>query len=87
MATGYTGGVSWPWIVLLAIGIGVVVAAEWARFERLAGADARRLRDREKRKSKLTVISSDDDEFVRSVQADLEALPTIEERETPREER
>ena len=86
-ATGYTGGVTWPWIVLLAIGVGVVVAAEWPRFERLAGADARRLRDREKRKAKLTVISSDDDEFVRSVQADLEALPTIEERETPREER
>ena len=75
---------TWPWIVLLAIGIGVVVAAEWPRFERFAGADARRLRDREKRKSKLTVIASDDDEFVRSVQADLEALPTTEERETPR---
>ena len=87
VATGYTGTVTWPWIVLLAIGVGVVVAAEWPRFERLAGADARRLRDREKRKAKLTVISSDDDEFVRSVQADLEALPTIEERETPREER
>ena len=73
--------------VLLAIGVGVVVASEWPRFERLAGADARRLRDREKRKAKLTVISTDDDEFVRSVQADLEALPTIEERESPREER
>ena len=53
-ATGYTGGVTWPWIVLLAIGVGVVVAAEWPRFERLAGADARRLREREKRKAKLT---------------------------------
>jgi hypothetical protein len=87
VARGYTWTVTWPWIVLLAIGIGVVVAAEWPRFERLAGADARRARDREKRKAKLTVVSSDDDEFVRSVQADLEALPTIEERETPREER
>jgi len=78
--------VSWPWIVLLAIGVGVVVAAEWPRFERLAGADARRQREREKRKRKtnLRVVSTDDDEFVRSVQADLEALPTIEERETPR---
>ena len=75
---------SWPWIVLLAIGIGVVVAAEWPRFERFAGADARRLRDREKRKATLRVVSTDDDEFVRSVQADLEALPTIEERETNR---
>lgn len=70
--------------MLLAIGIGVVVAAEWPRFERFAGAEGRRLRDREKRKSKLTVVTSDDDEFVRSVHADLEALPTTEERETPR---
>lgn len=75
---------SWPWIVLLAIGVGVVAAAEWPRFERRLGADARRLREREKRKATLRVVSSDDDEFVRSVQADLDALPTIEERETPR---
>lgn len=74
---GYTDRVSWPWIVLLAIGIGILVAAEWPRFERLAGADARRRRDREKRKSKLRVVSSHDDEFVRSVQADLDALPTL----------
>jgi hypothetical protein len=84
LTRGYTRTVSWPWIVLLAIGIGVVVAAEWPRFERLIGADARRQRDRERRKAKLRVVSTDDDEFVRSVQADLEALPTIEERETPR---
>ncbi|MSO95416.1 MAG: hypothetical protein EXQ81_06430 [Thermoleophilia bacterium] len=75
---------TWPWIVLLAIALGVAVVAEWPRFERLAGADARRLRNRGKRKAKLTVVTSDDDEFVRSVQADLESLPTIEERETPR---
>ena len=55
-ATGYNAAVTWPWIVLLAIGIGVVVAAEWPRFERLAGADARRQREREKRKSKLRVV-------------------------------
>ena len=75
---------SWPWIVLLALGVAVVVAAEWPRFERLVGADARRLREREKRKAKLRVVPTDDDDFVRSVQADLEALPTIEERESPR---
>jgi hypothetical protein len=76
--------VSWPWIVLLVVGVGVVVAAEWPRLGRLVGADARRLRERERRKGKLRVVSSDDDEFVRSVEADLEALPTIEERESPR---
>ena len=52
----YTVTVSWPWIVLLAIGIGIVVAAEWPRFERLVGADARRQREREKRKAKLRVV-------------------------------
>lgn len=79
---GTLARVSWPWIVLLAIGIGIVVAAEWPRFERLTGAEARRRRDREKRKAKLRVVSTHDDEFVRSVQADLDALPTIEEQET-----
>jgi hypothetical protein len=76
--------VSWPWIVLLVLAVAVVVAAEWPRFGRVVGADARRQRERAKQKAKLRVVSSDDDEFVRSVQADLEALPTIEERETPR---
>jgi len=27
LATGFSGMVTWPWIVLLAIGVGVVVAA------------------------------------------------------------
>ena len=78
--------VSWPWIVLLALAVALVVGAEWSRIERLVGADARKSREREKRKAKLRVITTDhdDDEFVRSVQADLESLPTIEERETPR---
>jgi len=76
--------VSWPWIVLLVLAVALVLAAEWPRFGRIAGADARRRRERAKRKATLRVVSTDDDEFVRSVQADLEALPTIEERETPR---
>jgi hypothetical protein len=42
------------------------------------GADARRRRDRERRKAKLRVVTEDDD-FVESVQRDLDALPTIEE--------
>jgi hypothetical protein len=76
--------VSWPWIVLLVLAVAIVVAAEWPRFGRVVGADARQHRERAKRKAKLRVVPTDDDEFVRSVQADLEALPTIEERETPR---
>jgi hypothetical protein len=74
--------VSWPWIALLALAVLVVVGAEWPRLRRVVGADARRQREREKRKARLTVVSSDDEDFVASVQADLEALPTIEERET-----
>lgn len=76
--------VSWPWIVLLVLAFGVVVAAEWPRVAHLLGAETRRQRERTRQKAKLRVVVSDDDEFVRSVQADLEALPTIEERETPR---
>jgi hypothetical protein len=79
----YTVLVSWPWIVLLACAVAVVVAAEWPRLERLVGADARRRRERDKRKAKLRVVAdTDDDDFVRSVQRDLDALPTVEERES-----
>jgi hypothetical protein len=78
------GDVSWPWIVLLALGVLVVVAAEWPRVTGIVGADARRRRDRERRKAKLRVVSSEDDEFVESVQRDLDALPTIEEPRTKR---
>ena len=69
---------SWPWIVLLALGFLVVVAAEWPRVSGVVGADARRRRDRERRKARLRVVTEDDD-FVESVQRDLDALPTIEE--------
>ena len=70
---------SWPWIVLLALGVLVVLAAEWPRVSELIGADARRHRERERRKAKLRVVKSDDDDFVESVQRDLDSLPTIEE--------
>jgi hypothetical protein len=70
--------VSWPWIVLLALGVVVVIAAEWPRVSGVVGADARRRRDRERRKARLRVVTEDDD-FVESVQRDLDALPTIEE--------
>ena len=75
---------SWPWIALLALGILVVLAAEWPRVAGIVGTDARRRRDRERRKAKLRVVSTDDDEFVESVQRDLDALPTTEEPRTKR---
>jgi len=76
--------VSWPWLVVLVLAAALVVAVEWPRLGRRLGAEARRERDRKQRKAKLRVISSEDvesDEFIRSVQRDLDALPTIEERD------
>jgi hypothetical protein len=75
--------VSWPWLVLLVLAAALVVAVERPRLGQRFGASARKARDRERRKQKLRVITPDDDsdEFVRSVQADLDSLPTIEERD------
>ena len=53
---------SWPWIVLLALGVLLVVAAEWPRVSGMVGADARRRRERERRKAKLRVVSPEDAE-------------------------
>ena len=74
---------SWPWLVLLVLAAVLAVAVEKPRLERRFGASARRDRDRQRRKKQLRVVTSDDesDEFIRSVQRDLDALPTIEERD------
>ncbi len=80
----YNRSVSWPWIALIAAAVVVVVAAEWPRASAIIGADARRRRERARRKAKLRVVRSEDDEFVASVQRDLDRLPTIEERESGR---
>jgi hypothetical protein len=73
--------VTWPWIVLLALGVAVVIGAEWPRLTHLVGADARRQRERSRRKAAFTVISSEEEEFAASVQRDLADLPTIEEKD------
>ena len=76
--------VSWPWLVVLVLAAALVVAVEWPRLGRRFGAEARKQRDRKQRKAKLRVITPEDeesDEFIRSVQRDLDALPTIEERD------
>ena len=72
---------SWPWIVLLALAVALVVAAEWPRVSGLFGMDARRARERERRKASLKLIRTEEEEFAESVQRDLSALPTIEERD------
>jgi hypothetical protein len=73
--------VSWPWIVLLALALALVIAAEWRRVGSLVGMDARRARERQKRKESLKLIRTEEEEFAESVQRDLSALPTIEERD------
>lgn len=72
---------SWPWLVVLILAAALVVAVERPRLERRFGAASRKDRDRARRKAQLRVITPDDEseEFIRSVQNDLDALPTIEE--------
>jgi hypothetical protein len=76
--------VSWLYIALLAAAVAVLAAAEWPRLEARFGArisgDARRKRDRERRKASLRIVETDDaDEFAASVERDLANLPTINE--------
>jgi hypothetical protein len=77
--------VSWPWIVLLALAVAVVLGAEWQRLggvaTKVAGGEARKARDRRKRKASLKLIRSEEEEFAESVQRDLADLPTIEEKD------
>jgi hypothetical protein len=71
--------VSWLYIALLALAVAVVVGAEWPRLGSRVGSDARRRRERAKRKAALRVVPSDADDFAASVERDLAQLPTIEE--------
>lgn len=71
--------------MLLALAVAVVAGAEWSRLggrmSGLVGADARRRRERDKRKASWTVLRSDEEEFADSVERDLAKLPTIEEKD------
>ena len=74
--------VSWLYLALLAAAVAVLVGAEWPRLGGRFGIDARRRREREKRKANLRVVHGDEaesEEFARSVERDLAKLPTIEE--------
>lgn len=70
---------SLPWVALLVLAAAVVIGAEWSRVGAVVGADARRVRDRNRRKAGLKLIRSEEEEFAESVQRDLAELPTIEE--------
>ncbi len=81
LGASYNSGVGILAIVLLVAAVLLVVGAEWPRLmSAVAGADARQVRSRRRRKEKLTVVQGDgDDDFAASVQRDLESLPVIEE--------
>ena len=74
---------SWPWLVVLVLAAALLVAVERPRLGRRFGPEARKNRERQRRKKQLHVVSPDEesDEFIRSVQNDLDALPTIEEKD------
>ena len=71
--------------MLLVLAAALVAAVEWPRVGRRFGAEARKERERKQRRAKLRVVSTtedpESDEFIRSVQRDLDSLPTIEERD------
>jgi hypothetical protein len=75
--------VSWLSVALLACAVLVLVGAEWPRLSARFGVEARRKRERERRKQNLRVLRTDQvddsEEFAASVQRDLSRLPTTEE--------
>jgi hypothetical protein len=71
--------VSWLSLALLVCAVAVVIGAEWPRLNERVGLEARRKRERARRKSQLRVLRSDTDDFTASVERDLDQLPTIED--------
>jgi hypothetical protein len=71
-------------VVLLVAAAALLVAAEWHRFGDRFGAAAQRRRRRSQQKAKLRVVHPETEEFARSVERDLAALPTIDEHDAKR---
>ena len=59
--------------------VAVVIGAEWPRLSERLGLEARRKRERAKRKAQLKLLRTDTDDFAASVERDLEQLPTLED--------
>jgi hypothetical protein len=71
-------------IVLLVAAVALLAGAEWGRLSKRLGHEARRERDHAKRRAKLRVVRPESEEFARSVERDLAALPTIDEQDAKR---
>ena len=74
-------GVSWLSVALLACAVLAVIGAEWPRLQERLGFEARRKRQRARRKSQWKVVRReaqdlDAEDFAASVERDLEQLPT-----------
>lgn len=70
---------SWLIVALLACAVAVLVAAEWPRLEGRLGFEARRKRERQRRKASLKLLRNETEEFAASVERDLSQLPTIDD--------
>ncbi len=70
--------VSWLFAILLVLALCLVTAAEWPRLQQRFGAEARRRKERARRKASLKLLKSETDDFAASVERDLEALPTLD---------
>jgi len=77
--------VGWVWIGLLACAVVVLVSAEWPRLQSRTGLEARRRRERARRKAQLKLLRTESDEFEAAVQRDLEQLPVTKEQDRERE--
>ena len=72
-------------VILLTAAIVIVAACEWPRLTRRVGVPKRETRAAKRRsKANLRVVTSDHEEFARSVERDLAALPTIDEQDAKR---
>ena len=72
----------WLYVVLLALAVALVAAAEWPRLRSHLGLERRRTRERARRKANLKLLrppATDTDDFAASVERDLANLPTTEE--------
>ena len=74
-------------LALLALAVVVLLGAEWPRLETRFGLEARRSRERARRKASLRLVRGEEDEealsdqdaFAASVERDLANLPTLDE--------
>ena len=75
-------------IGLLVAAAVLLVATEWSRFERrsarTSGGPGWRARRRARSRPKLEIVRPESEEFARSVERDLAALPTIDEHDVKR---